>query len=117
MPVYATTNNPSAVYPGDSVSVINAEASTVYPSGTASQQVAVGNVWNGNAINVSMEVQFSGNPGAFEIDLQDADTDSTNAYQNVPGCALTTATQASGSGAFFARCEAPVKAKFMRANV
>src|SRR5690242_531752 len=116
MPVYATTNNPTAIYQGDSLAVISSEASSVYPSGTATKQAALTYAWDSQPL-VSAEVQFSANPGAFEIDIQTADTDTANAYQNVPNAAITSATQASGTGNFFGRFEALVGGKFVRLNV
>lgn len=46
----------------------------------------------GNALpleSISIEVEFNGAPGAFEIDIQDADTDADAFYQNIqlPGAA------------------------------
>lgn len=119
MPVYSGVQY--AIYPGDAPFVaINNEASTVYPSGTPAQACAIGEPWNKGPINISVELLFSADPGAFEVDIQTADTDSTNAYQGQTGTgwALTSASTGSGSGTIFsARTELAVKAHFVRPYV
>ena len=127
MPPYATaTAIPVSLTPGDtgiSIGVytpgypptIAAEASTVYPSGTAGDRMALTQNQDGSARQVSAEVSFSATPGAFEIDIQEADTDIAGAYNNLAaGGTMTTASQGSGTGLFYARTEATVKAKFVR---
>jgi hypothetical protein len=45
----------------------------------------------GNALpleSISIEVEFNGAPGAFEIDIQDADTDADAFYQTIPNAKI-----------------------------
>ena len=114
MSVYGTLANPSGLYPGDSFNSINNEASTVYPSGTAGERVALAQTQNGSERDVSLALVFSANPGTFEIDLQTADQDVSGAYQTVPSATITTAS-VGPDGKYYARYEAHVKAKFARA--
>jgi hypothetical protein len=39
--------------------------------------------------SVSIEVEFNGAPGVFEIDIQDADTDADAFYQQIPNAKIT----------------------------
>ena len=72
MPAYQTTGSITALYPGDSKTVISAEQPA---SGTASLQVALAQNPNGAAQKLAVEVAFAGVPGAFEVDLQTSDDD------------------------------------------
>lgn len=106
MPAYGTTN-PVAVYPGDSAVVLSNENPN---SGVASLAVAVGRVYDSAVDSLSVEVQFAGVPGVFEIDVQDADTDLAAAYNSIPN-AILNAVNANN----WCRYElAPFKAKFVR---
>lgn len=67
----------------------------------------------GNALpleSVSVEVEFSGAPGAFEIDIQDADSDCDAAYQQIPNAKITVVSAQN-----YARFELnPFTGKFIR---
>ncbi len=117
MSLYGTLNLPPALYPGDSYSSINAEASALYASGTAGERVALAMTQDGSERDISMELWFSVNPGAFSIGLQTADTDINGAYQTEPSGSITTASQTGGAGLYYARIELHVKAKFARPYV
>lgn len=80
MPAYGTLTIPTALYPGDSSLSFNAEAVTAPKAG---ERVALGKPYNTGIVYVGVELHFSGAPGAFEVDLQEADTDTANAYQLV----------------------------------
>jgi hypothetical protein len=115
--LYGTLTLPSALYPGDSFSSINAEASNIYPSGTPGERVALTQTQDGSERDISMELWFSVNPGVFSIGLQTADTDINGAYQTEASGSITTATQTGGAGLYYARVELHVKAKFARPYV
>lgn len=106
MPAYQIIGSIPAVYPGDSVVCINAERPA---AGTAHQQVALSQNPNGDAIKVSVEVLFTGVPGAFEINLETSDTDVDANY--VPQAAVLNGVDAANA----ARAEFPnIVAKFAR---
>lgn len=108
MPAYGT-RNPQAIYPGDLPTVLwSAEAPA---TGTTSLAVALFLDPNiGNAAKLSVEVSFSAAPGAFEIDIQDADTDVDAAYIAIPN-AIINAVNAGN----FARFElSPFVGRFVR---
>ncbi len=106
MPAYGTIP-PPALYPGDSGVAFNAEQPA---SGVASQAFALGNVWENYPQSISMEVQFAGVPGAFEFDIQTADTDTANAYNTEANGTLTTVNAGN-----WGRVELTgIKAKFAR---
>jgi hypothetical protein len=96
-----------AIYPGDQILLFNAEQPT---PPQASQQVALGNAYdNASTQAVSIEIQFSGAPGAFSIQPQVADTDTDTAYVS-EGAAVTTVNSSN-----YARVElTSIKAKFLR---
>lgn len=118
MPVYSATQIPSAIYPGDTFLSINAELNTAYPTGTAAQKCAIAQNIVGGPKQISMQVEFSANPGVFEIDLQTADQDINGAYKSMDSTFnITTAVQTGGAGNYYNRVEVPVKALFCRAFV
>jgi hypothetical protein len=101
----------NAIYPGDQIFLFNAEQPA---APQASVQVALANVYdNTNAEGASVEIFFSAAPGAFELDIQVADTDTDAAYITVPGGIFTTVNANN-----FARIElVPVKAKLLRVRL
>lgn len=89
MPAYSA-NPPSSIAPGEVVTVWNAE-SPVPGAGlaAASQQVALVSA-RGISGNVHFHGQFSGAPGAFEVDCQVADVDVDSSYQTMQNLNVTT---------------------------
>lgn len=93
------------LYPGQSGLFFNAEQPA---SGTRSQQFQIpfSNSQPYNAL--SIECIWATTPGAFEYDIQRADTDATGNYVTIvqPGTStaitMTTAPQANGTGNFVA---------------
>jgi hypothetical protein len=83
MPAYSTSGAVTSIAPGDSVAVWNAETPVAGDGGaSASQQIALTMaqaVGNG----IAFDGQFSGAPGAFEVDCQVAQADSDAAYQTI----------------------------------
>lgn len=63
---------------------------------------------NGGSQSISLEVTFSGNPGAFNYQLQEANTDVTGAYNTIPlaGGTVTACTVTAG-GAYVYRVDFP----------
>ena len=92
MPSYNAFTNAPALYPGDSFLVFKAEALT---TGQMSQQVALPTNWASGAKGVRVEIDFNANPGAYELDVMECDSDQNGSseYQQVPtGGSLTTVT-------------------------
>jgi hypothetical protein len=90
MPVY-NTQNPVTMGPGIVVVVWNAESPTPGTGTTAaSQQVALVIEGNKPGAPFSVDGKFSGAPGAFEVDVQVASTDSDTSYQTCSNCNITT---------------------------
>jgi hypothetical protein len=99
MPNYnpAAAGPPYAIYPGDTGFAFNNEN----PSAPqASQQFALGAVYDNMPASVSLELSFPGGaPTACQYDLQEATTDADANYVTVPGASLTFASlNASGVG-------------------
>ena len=106
MPAYNTV--PAiGIYYGDTQNVWSAETPS---TSTASQQVALPPNPDGGIYSISAEIQFSGAPGTFEVDLQTADTDTDHAYVTVPGYGVINQVNANN----WTRAEVSVKAKFAR---
>jgi hypothetical protein len=100
-----------AVYPGESVNVLNAESPA---AGQSSIAVFLAPKDVDQPGSVSIELLFSGAPGAFEFDVQVADTDTDDAYITVPAVGQITTAQA-GTVKSVARLElSPVVARFIR---
>jgi hypothetical protein len=128
MPAYVAAN-PIVLYPGDqgyaygtvapyaSTPTGESRTATVLATGTSSQAFCIAPNINtpGNAPSISLEIIFSGDPGAFNFQIQDADTDATSNYVTVPtGGTITAAANLSGS-TFVARVElVPIKGSFVR---
>lgn len=101
MPAYNTRNPPPFLgytYPDNNYLVFNAEALT---TGEFSQQVnlPIGPVAGQKGIRV--EVDFSANPGAFELDVMESDYDLNGAlnYQQVPSAGQINTVVAGMNGA------------------
>ncbi len=61
--------------------------SLVAPVASTRAAVQIGNALPLQAL--SIELEFSAAPGAFELDIQDADTDADAFYQAIPNAAIT----------------------------
>lgn len=81
MPAYNTLNPPTALYPGDSGLAFNAEQPA---TGELSQQFAIAPYQGNSPASVSVEVAFAGAPGAFSLQVWEADTDILADYIEVP---------------------------------
>lgn len=87
MPAYNTLNPPTALYPGDTGLAFNAEQPA---TGELSQQFALAPYQGNSPAAISIEVSFSGVPGAFQFQIWEADTDNLNDYIEVGSDAITT---------------------------
>ena len=66
MPAYSATGNRVALYqPGDAFAVWNADTQAAVTASPASQQVALGQTNAEDSQSASVEIKFSGAPGAF----------------------------------------------------
>lgn len=108
--VSPTVPPPVAIYPGDSQTVFSAEQ-PVIPQASDRVHLALG-PWENYPPSVSIEGFFSGAPGAFEIDIQDADTDADAFYQTVPSAGVISAVSTNNT---FRAELVPIKGKFVRA--
>lgn len=108
----ATGTNTTTTDHGEAI-VPQPVAFETFTATQAGQRFAVGGI-DGVASGLSyvgMEVQYSAAPGTFEVDLQEADTDTDGAYQ-----AVGTGVTAVG-GTFFGRADYTVTANFVRAYI
>ena len=114
MPAY-----PQSVYsiaPGDFVTVWNAETPTPGNGTTAaSQQVALVAQGADNG-RLHFHGQFSGAPGAFEVDCQVADVDSDTSYQTLANGSITTVDATNNTFHFEVVCTAKFARMLMRSR-
>lgn len=112
MPAYSATAQITAVGPGDSKTVWTT-ADGKPATGAASDRVALAGLdvtSMGGSAGLTVEVKFSADPGAFQIDVQIADTDTDGAYVTEGSSSLTAVNTA-----FYGRIELwPVQGKFAR---
>lgn len=109
MPAYLATREIFAIYPGDKQTVWRAESPA---TGAKSDRVAIGgtDIGMGQPGQCSIEIKFSADPGAFQIDAQVADTDTEAAYVTESGTTVTTV-----NAGFYTRIEMwPFVGKFVR---
>ncbi|HZP32679.1 MAG TPA: hypothetical protein VFB23_04875 [Candidatus Acidoferrales bacterium] len=110
MPSYSNALPPTAIWPGDSAQVWNAEQPTPgNGGGSASTQLALGT--SGTPGGFSVTGFFSGAPGAFEIDVQVSDVDADAQYQT---CANGNITSVDATNNTFHFDGSTVLATFVR---
>jgi len=89
---YAGGNQATALDPGVQGTAFNAESvKTTLPASLAFAMTRGG----GQPFGVSWELIFSAAPGAFQIDVQHADTDSETSYVTVNSVTAVNANQAA----------------------
>jgi hypothetical protein len=106
-PVYNASNSINCA-PGQVITVWAAETPTPGNGTTAaSQQVALTSVQSRAGSPFSVDGKFSGAPGAFEVDVQVAASDSDTSYQTCSNCNVTTvdATNNTACGCSFGERE------------
>jgi hypothetical protein len=114
MPVYSNTVPPTTLFPGQQGLFFDAETglSALVPVASIPFGLANSGPYGANAPSCSIEVLFAAAPGAFEIDIQDADTDTNNYYQTLAAAGVINAVD---STYFTARVElSPIKGRFTR---
>jgi len=112
-PLYGSTvaGNARALYPGDTFTLFNAELPT---SGQASLSVNLANLFSRNVRGLALELIFATAPGAFNFQIQGADTDEAAAFFT-EGTGTVTVGTVQSDGTTRARVElSPWAAKFMR---
>jgi hypothetical protein len=89
MPLYSATAPMTALYPGDSFVLADAESPT---SGQFSVAFNIAsNQFSNSGYAFSIEGIFSGTPGAFSFQVQEANTNASADFVNI-GSAITTGT-------------------------
>ena len=112
MPAYNSTVPPYAIWPGDTQNIWNAESPS---AGTSSQQMALGERDSRGGTPFSADIQFSANPGTFEVDVQVANVDQDSAYYTLDQATTTDGAITQVNAGFAAHLDAPfVTAKFAR---
>jgi nitrogenase subunit NifH len=112
MPAYApgTTGIPlQAIYPGGPGAIVWSAERPL--TNAVSIAVVIAGPYDRVVDSVSFEILFAGVPGAFEVDIQEADTDEDAAY-----IAITNALVSAVNAGNYARYDlSPIKARFVRA--
>lgn len=86
-----TAGSPAAIAKGQVVTVWSADTPTPGTgAAAASLQVALPVAVGASGTPFAIDGQFSGAPGAFEVDVQVAAVDVTGNYQTISGGAITT---------------------------
>lgn len=112
MPAYSSTGNRVVLYPGDALTVWNAESPT---TGSSSQQVALTPNTSTDSSSLSVQVTFSGDPGVFEIDVQEADAPDVDGSYNLIS---TSAKITTVNSSFVGRLDLTgIRADFVRLNM
>lgn len=102
MPPYNTQVPPPALFPfppGNRFLVFNAEALT---TGEFSQQVTLPTGPTAGARGIRVEIDFSADPGAYELDIMESDSDFENGadeYQTVPIAGIINTVTTGPNGA------------------
>jgi hypothetical protein len=121
MPSYGTLGVPNSIAAGDSVEVVNVNDAVYGSTPFTSERVAISGVYGQSQRGLRIRVIFSGNPGAFEIDPQESDDDTNNAYLQVSsgGTALSITAAVAGGSKYYAGLDLTgvVDAKFLRTVV
>lgn len=92
MPAYNTQNPPFSVAPGDgplTPALINSGDAIYGHAPFAGQQFVLTGERPSPTTRLRFRGTFSGAPGAFEVDIQEADADSANNYVSVAGASAT----------------------------
>lgn len=112
MPNYDTTLQMPSLYPGQIVLAFDAEQPA---APQASKAFAIPTPMIGNhppAINV--DIEFSADPGVFQLDVQEAEEDENASYMTVPSAGSLTTVDAN----FRSRADIfPFVGKFIRLNL
>jgi hypothetical protein len=112
---YNSVSPAPTLSPGESYNVFNSERPL---SATYSQQLYIANSSLQPNVSISVELSWPSNPGAFNYQIQDSDTDTTDAYQTIPTSGTVTSAVVGPSGAYYARVElSPFRGRYVRIYV
>jgi hypothetical protein len=115
MPLYGT-QPVGALYPGDIPFTVF--AGEVLVQGSRSQQVGLAGLYENYPAGFSVSLEFSANPGAFEVDVLTSDVDTPDDYQLEANAQITSASGPGPNGKYIARVEFPtVRAMFALLSV
>lgn len=113
MPLYDNARYAPSLMTGVAALFFNAESS-LNGGNVKSERFGVPNKPGKNA-EISVEIDFAADPGAFQIDLQEADEDIEAAYFAIPSAGTVNAVDGTN---FRARVDlSPFVARFIRLNV
>ena len=105
-----------SISPGDFVTVWNAETPTAGAGGaSASQQLSLA-PQAADSGKLHFHGQFSGAPGAFEVDCQAADVDSDTSYQTLSNGNITSVDATNNTFHFEVVCTAKFARMLMRSR-
>jgi hypothetical protein len=115
-PVFAQYYNATcaanpALSPGQCAAVLSSGGTVVLfngaqpGSGTRSQQFYVAPATSAPANFLAFEFSFSGNPGAFNYQIEDATTDLTGNFTTIPTAGTLTSCPVSEGGSYVCRIE------------
>lgn len=96
-------SSPLALVPGSCFILFNTGDGTPITTGTFSQQFSAPTA--GTPVAISFEIDWSGNPGAFNLQIQDADTDSSANYVTLNTAGTITSTPQTAAGGYVSRVE------------
>ena len=109
--------SPVTLNPGCQVLFASTDGTPI-TTGTFSQQFYLPTAGQGVVSAVSFELVWSGNPGAFNIQIQDADTDLTGNYVTLAVAGTITSSPQSAGGTYVSRVELnPWRAQYGRLYV
>lgn len=92
MPAYGTNPQAITVAPGDAATLMNGSEQNVSAATPyAGERLAIIPVGERSGARIRWEVSFSGNPGSFEVDIQEASQDKVDFYFAITNATLTTA--------------------------
>lgn len=112
MPAYGTISPPIALYPGSFQNVWNADSPA---TGDSSERVGLAAVPFGELSSISIALSFSGDPGTFQVDVQDADSDDAASFgANGSVLGSITSVTAQANGTYTARFEVQCRGNFVR---
>jgi hypothetical protein len=111
-PTYIGPGNATPLVPGTCVNLLfNEQPAT----GSFSQQISILTSVNQPTANISFEFRFAGNPGTFNEQIEDADTDATGNYVTLPVAGTVTSCPITPGGSYTCRVELnPFRGQFAR---
>jgi hypothetical protein len=113
--LYGTNTQATSVAPGDGVTLMNGtETGLSAAVPVATERIVIAPVGHRSGVRLRFRGTFSAAPGAFEVDIQEADADSAINYTNVPGAS---ATAVDSNQQFYINVIDSAEGPFFRANI